>query len=77
MEIASVQIVIVHFDPVVFSENGLVRGCFALTPRVPGWRPQVHHDLGGECEEVDSVCVDSFANEMIVDVPGNIVGGPL
>ena len=70
------QIVVVHLDPVVFGEQRFVCSNLAFAPGLPSGCPEVHHNLRRELQKVDSVSVDCFADQVVVHVPGNIIGGP-
>ena len=76
VEITRVQIVVIHFDPVVFGEQGFVTSDLTFAPRLPRGGPEVHHNLRGELQKVYSVSVDSFADQVVIHVPGHIIGGP-
>ena len=70
-------VVRVGFNVVVLGEPGKIGVAEIIVPWGPGGSPEVHHNLGGLGQEVHVWGVLGLADEVVVDVPGHVVWGPL
>ena len=70
-------VVVVDLNEVVFGVPRHGNIIKEVAPWGPARSPEVHHELGRHVEEVDVLGVLGLAGQLIVDVPRDVVRGPL
>ena len=76
-EIFFILIVVIDLDEVVLGVPWHLSVVEIVIPRFPAGRPEVHHELRGHLQEVHILCALALAHELVVDVPADVVRGPL
>jgi len=77
LEILSVVVVVMNFNEVVLGVPGHLGIIEIVVPWRPARSPEVHHELSRHVEEVHILLTFALADQLVVDVPGDLVGSPL
>jgi len=77
LELFSRLVVIVDLDIVVLGVPWHVSVIEVVIPWGPAGSPEVHHELSRHVQEVHVLSALSLSHEVVVDVPADVVRGPL
>ena len=76
-EVFLVNVVVVDLDEVVLGVPGHLGVIEIVVPWRPDRSPEVHHELSVVLEEVNILGALSLSDELVIDVPADVVGSPL